>query len=545
MILAPTLIVLVVFITISFHSAYAEPFLVDDNLVLEKYASLCCGVTTMNFVDDNSLLVLQQNGHVRLIHDGVLQPEPVLIVDTRPVQEMGLLGITSVNSTVYIYHTDNTNSGDIYSYDTDDTGNQNIILNKITKYTWDGQSLTDPILVKELPANLYHNSGAMLTGPDNQVYAVIGDAGRYGPLQNKSLENIYPPGITDYLDTSVILQVEPEGPYHAVGIRNSFGLAIDPQTGIMWITENGDDDFDEINQVPAGFNSGWSHIMGPATPAELESLIGYEDYTYQDPKFSWLRTVAPAALSFIDFKETDAYNDSLFVGACNNSNLYRFQLNSERDGFVFRDPGLQDLLVDRGDSMDEIIIGKEFGCITGMATGPDGYLYLASHVDNNIYRILPAVAVDTAIASDVDVPASPDTLTGDGGGCLIATATFGTELAPQVQLLREIRDEHLLLTQSGASFMSAFNSVYYTFSPAVSDLEREIPLVRHMVKHAITPMIYSLNVMTLADNHSELHTIWLGSLVILLNAGMYVLAPAAVIWAVKAQITKRTTRHTR
>ena len=481
MILALTSALFALFITFSFHSVYAEPYLLDDNLILEKYVSdLCCGVTTMDFVDDDNLLVLQKNGHVRLIHDGVLQPDPVLVVDTNPIAETGLLGITSVDSTVYIYHTDNTS-------------NKNIMLNKITKYTWDGRSLTDPVLVKELPANLYHNGGAMVTGLDDKVYAIIGDTGKYGPLQNKSLETLYPPGTTDYLDTSVILQVEPEGPYHAVGIRNSFGIAIDPQTGIPWITENGDDDFDEINQVPAGFNSGWSHIMGPATPAELESLIGYEDYTYQDPKFNWLRTVAPAALGFIDFKETDAYNDSLFVGDCNNSNLYRFQLNSERDGFVFSDPALQDLLVDRGDSMDEIVIGKEFGCITGMVTGPDGYLYLASHVDNNIYRILPAAA---SIASDVDALVRPDTLT-DGGGCLIATATFGTELAPQVQLLREIRDERLLSTQSGSSFMSAFNSVYYTFSPTVSDLEREIPFVRHIVKHAITPMIYSLNVMTL------------------------------------------------
>ena len=481
----------------------------------------------MNFVDEDNLLVLQKNGHVRLIHDGVLQSESVLIVDTKPVRETGLLGITSVDSTVYIYHTDNTS-------------NEDIMLNKITKYTWDGQSLIDPVLVKELPANLYHNSGVMVTGLDGKVYAIIGDTGRYGPLQNKSLETLYPPGITDYLDTSAVLQIEPQGPYHAVGIRNSFGLAIDPQTGIMWITENGDDDFDEINQVPAGFNSGWSHIMGPATAAELESFIGYEDYTYQDPKFSWLRTVAPAALSFIDFKETDAYNDSLFVGDCNNSNLYRFQLNSERDGFVFSDPALQDLLVDSGDSMDEIIIGKEFGCITGMVNGPDGYLYLASHVDNDIYRILPAVA---SIAGDVDAMGRSNDISDDddGGGCLIATAAYGTELAPQVQLLREIRDERLLSTESGTSFMSVFNSIYYTFSPTVADFEREIPAVRHMIKHAIAPMIYSLNVMALADNGSEVHTLGLGSLVIMLNVGMYVIVPATIVWKLKARITRKKT----
>lgn len=519
-------VVLVFFAAFSFHSVYAEPFLLDENLVLEKYVSgLCCGVTSMSFVDDSNLLVLQQNGHVRLIHDGVLQRESVLVLDTRQIQETGLLGITSVNSTVYIYYTHNIN-------------NKDMPLNKIYKYTWDNQSLSNPVLIKELPANLYHNGGVMITGLDGQVYAVIGDTGRYGPLQNKSLENLSPPEITDYMDTSVILQIDPEGPYHAVGIRNSFGLAIDPQTGIMWATENGDDDFDEINQVPEGFNSGWISIMGPATNEELENFIGYDGYTYQDPKFSWTRTVAPTALSFTEFKETDAYDDSLFVGDCNNGNLYRFQLNAERDGLVFDDPDLQDLLVDRGDSMDEIIVGKEFVCITGMATGPDGFLYISSY-NNNIYRILPAAAAAaaTAIANPTDINAI------DGGnplgGCLVATAAFGTELAPHVQLLREIRDEHLLYTESGASFMSAFNSVYYTFSPAVADLERENPAFRHMIQYAITPMIYSLHIMTLTDGDSEFNTIGLGGLVIVLNIGMYIAIPVIVIQKIKTQVAKQ------
>ena len=170
--------------------------------------------------------------------------------------------------------------------------------NKIYRYDWNGEVLANPALLKELPSNEYHDSGAMVAGLDGQVYAVIGDTGRYGPLQNKSLENLYPPGISDYLDTSVILRVDPEGPYHAMGIRNSFGLAIDPLTGNMWATENGDDDFDEINLVPNKFNSGWQKIMGPATQSELDSLVPYEDYVYKDPEFQLETSRCPYRLEF-------------------------------------------------------------------------------------------------------------------------------------------------------------------------------------------------------------------------------------------------------
>ena len=65
----------------------------------------------------------------------------------------------------------------------------------------------------------------------------------------------------------------------------------------------------------------------------------------------------------------------------------------------------------------------------------------------------------------------------EGGGCLIATAAYGSEMAPQVQFLREIRDNTVLQTQSGTSFMTAFNTFYYTFSPTVADYERELSLI--------------------------------------------------------------------
>ena len=272
-------------------NALGEPILYDENLILEKYVSEWgWGFTTMTFVEED-ILLLEKDGFVSLIRDGVIQQEPVLEINVDPIQESGLLGITSVGSTIYLYFTED-----------DKDGNQ--LGNRIYKYDWNGKKLINPILLKELPSNNYHNSGAMVTGLDDQVYAVIGDTGKYGPLQNKLLENLFPPDTLDYMDTSSILRVDPEGPYYAIGIRNSFGLAIDPVTGNLWATENGDDDFDEINFVPEKFNSGWNKIMGPATESEINSLPGYEDYIYKDPEFSWVKVVAPVGLSFGKFKES-------------------------------------------------------------------------------------------------------------------------------------------------------------------------------------------------------------------------------------------------
>ncbi|MBI5859356.1 MAG: peptidylprolyl isomerase [Nitrosarchaeum sp.] len=116
-----------------------------------------------------------------------------------------------------------------------------------------------------------------------------------------------------------------------------------------------------------------------------------------------------------------------------------------------------------------------------------------------------------------------------GGGCLIATATFGSEFAPQVQQLRELRDNSLLQTASGTSFMAGFNQFYYSFSPTVADWERENPAFKEVVKIAITPMLSTLSIMTLVEDGSEAEVLGLGLSVITLNIGMYFVAPTMII----------------
>ncbi|EIJ66595.1 hypothetical protein BD31_I1195 [Candidatus Nitrosopumilus salaria BD31] len=119
----------------------------------------------------------------------------------------------------------------------------------------------------------------------------------------------------------------------------------------------------------------------------------------------------------------------------------------------------------------------------------------------------------------------------EGGGCLIATATYGSEMAPQVQLLREIRDNQLMNTESGISFMTGFNQFYYSFSPHIADMERESPLFKEIVKIGITPLLSSLSIMSYAESDSEVITYGIG--VIMMNLGMYVIAPASVICQIK------------
>jgi hypothetical protein len=124
----------------------------------------------------------------------------------------------------------------------------------------------------------------------------------------------------------------------------------------------------------------------------------------------------------------------------------------------------------------------------------------------------------------------------NGGGCLIATAAFGSEIAPQVQFLRELRDNTVLQTESGTSFMTGFNQFYYSFSPAVADYERENSTFKEAVKLALTPLLSSLTLLQYADIDSESEMLGYGISVILLNIGMYFVTPVVLIMTVRKRI---------
>jgi hypothetical protein len=124
----------------------------------------------------------------------------------------------------------------------------------------------------------------------------------------------------------------------------------------------------------------------------------------------------------------------------------------------------------------------------------------------------------------------------NSGGCLIATAAFGSELSPQIQFLREIRDNTVLQTESGTNFMAGFNQFYYLFSPTIADYERENPTFKEVVKITLTPLLTSLILLQYADIDSESKMLVYGISIILLNIGMYFVAPAIIIMKIRKRV---------
>jgi len=375
----------------SSQDAFGDPSVIDPNFRVEEVVDDLSTPTTMAFLGPDDILVLQKNdGKVMRVLSGVLQATPVLDVPVANRFEEGLLGIAIVQSPpstfVYLYFTEAQNDGDT------------AIANRVYRYTWNSASeqLESPVLVLELPINPgsgHHNGGVLVTDLDGEIFAVIGDVDRNGILQNN------PPGVAD--DTSVIIPVlDPLHTYRAIGIRNSFGLGVDPITGFLWDTENGPDKFDEINLIKSNFNSGWRDVMGPSSfnpgqhPRPLTINQNGVDtvYRYGEPKFSWFPTNAPTAISFIDTAPFSDYRDFVFVGDFNPGRIYAFPLNADRDGFDFSSfPDLLDLVADTKAERNSLTFGGGFGAISDITVGPDGVFYVVSISEESIFKITPVV----------------------------------------------------------------------------------------------------------------------------------------------------------
>ena len=376
----------------SFDIVYAQPSVSDTVLNVESAVEGLSSPTSMAFLDDNNILVLEKEGSVRLVSNGILQEEPVLQVPVNAENERGLLGIAvgEDNNSVFLYYTE-----------------ADPLRNRVYKYQWNGQSLVNPTLLLDLPGEPgpNHDGGKIVIGPDGYLYAVIGDLNHDGQLQN------FPDGPPPD-DTSVILRVNledgsaaPDNPfansgddalskYYAYGIRNSFGMDFDPLTGNLWDTENGPASYDEINLVRPGFNSGWQTIMGPISISgdTEDDLVNFPGSHYADPLFSWTEPVAPTDIEFFNSSNLgERYTNNIFVGDIVRGNLYFFEVNENRDGISLdttqQQAGLSDLVVDSEDELSAITFGSGFGGITDIETGPDGNLYVLSFDDGIIYEI--------------------------------------------------------------------------------------------------------------------------------------------------------------
>lgn len=393
--------------------SFAAPALTDPNLTAVEVVSGLDFPTTLAFIGDNDILVLQKNdGKVLRILDGVLQPDPVLDVAVDSTDEHGLLSIAlhpdfTDNPFVYLFYTESATSED-------DGG---AAANRIVKYTWNGSALVAPLSILDFPVNSNdHIGGIILFGPDGKLYVILGDQNHDGQLQNS------PTGAPD--DTSVILRLNDDGSpapgnpfasqgspldkYYAYGIRNSFGMAFDPMNGNLWDTENGVNDYDEVNLVLPGFNSGWNSIQGPdgRSPQNAGTdLFVVPGSRYADPKFSWKATVGPTGIAFLDSTALGAqYENDVFVGDIKNSTLYHFEPNAARDGFVLNG-NLADLVADKTADVAPIVFGTGFQGITDVKTSPDGHLYVVSYVGGRIYRIQRNVSFGAAPLPPAEVGA--------------------------------------------------------------------------------------------------------------------------------------------
>jgi glucose/arabinose dehydrogenase len=191
--------------------------------------------------------------------------------------------------------------------------------------------------------------------------------------------------------------------YYGYGIRNSFGIGFDPLTGILWETENGSNYGDEINIILPGFNGGWRQSLGLSTEYEnfknkefdRNKLILFDGKgTYYEPVFTWVDTVAPTAITFIDSKIFgEEYENDLLVGSVKQGRIFHFNLNETRTGLDLPPSGkLVDKMADVDEELESVTLGRNFGVITDIEINPyDGAIYVVDGQSKNgkIYQIHP------------------------------------------------------------------------------------------------------------------------------------------------------------
>jgi len=426
-----------------------RPAINDPNLVVREVVAGFYRPTAMAFVGnsvDDIIVIEKDNGTVRRVIGGVVQPEPLLdvaVANNNGTNERGLLGmgIAKQNETttyVFIYYTESGGG-----QDGDDSDGIVPVGNRLYRYELvqnaDGSSeLINPKLLLDLPARPgpRYNGGPLLVSQNQNntiIYLLIGDLDH----RESQAENFEDGPPAD--GTGGILAIDAEGNplpnpvlltqvsaeeengeeengeeengeeengeedmgmlpyYYAYGIRNGFGLTVDPVSGYLWDTENGPEWFDEVNLVLPGFNSGWADVQGPAAAPENEEADIEEDLVefggtgvYRDPEFAWQIPVGVTAIKFLNSTALGPqYENDLFVGDINHGRLYHFDLNQDRTGLVLEGV-LEDKVASNVGELSSAIFGTGLRSITDIEVGSDGYMYVLLFGPGKIFRIAPA-----------------------------------------------------------------------------------------------------------------------------------------------------------
>jgi glucose/arabinose dehydrogenase len=454
----------------------AGPELIDRNLELRTVATGLGTPTAFAFIGPNDVLVLEkQTGRVIRIFGN--SHATVLDLAVNNGSERGLLGIAldpdfATNRQLFLYWTESLTGSD-----TGVLSETPLLGNRVDRFTWDGANLTMDANIIRLraiqqdagqPERGNHDGGVLRVGPDNKLYVFVGDLGRRGNLQNlrcgpANFYNCPPtapmpddqfggPAPDDEHMSGVVLRLNLDGtapadnPFFAAGAamggeaganiqkifsyghRNSFGMAFDPESGGLWLQENGDDSFSELNRVTAGMNGGWVQFMGPASRiAEfkaIETTFGAQNLQqlrwppaniagstaeamsrlfqlpgshYEDPAFSWKWEVAPGGIGFISGRALGPqYDGDLIVGAGTpllaGGYLFRFNLTGNRRQVGVDDPRLADRVADNVakheiTESESLLFGHDFGVTTDVRTGPNGNLFVLSLTNGALYEI--------------------------------------------------------------------------------------------------------------------------------------------------------------
>jgi glucose/arabinose dehydrogenase len=432
----------------------------DPGLKIEEVARGLTRPTAMAFLgsSDDILVTEKDNGTVRRVTGGVIQPEPILdvaVANDNDTNERGLLGmaVAKQNETttyVFLYYTESGGG-----QDGDDANGVVPAGNRLYRYELvtnvDGNTtsakLINPKLLLDLPARPgpRYQAGPLLVRQNQinttnidgiasssssattntTVYLMIGDLDHHRTQAENYEDGPAPDG------TGGILAVDAEGnplpnpalvggdngdgdddeesqedigmlPYYfAYGIRNGFGMAFDPVTGYIWDTENGPDWFDEINLVQPGFNSGWAAIQGPASAPENEGSDvegDLEDFggtgQYRDPEFAWQNTVGVTAIKFLN---STALGDEYLndVFVGDINNGRIYHFDLNEDRTgLILEGALGDGVADNVGELDPAIFGTGFRSISDIEVGPDGYLYILLYGPGRIYKIVPTSEQD-------------------------------------------------------------------------------------------------------------------------------------------------------
>jgi glucose/arabinose dehydrogenase len=397
------------------QSADDRPILSVADLRVEQVVEGLEFPTSMAFLRLDDFLVLEkQSGTVKRVLDGVVLEQPVLDVSVANENERGMLGLviekeidkSKGNSHTYVFvvYTESDEDG------SDDCSSSHTckqeglpIGNRLYRYELVNDELTNPKLFLDLPSTPgpAHNGGALIIGHDNNIYLTIGDIRCECTRAANAQEGGRPDGRSGILrmtldgepvpNSSIIGDSNPLNLYYGYGIRNSFGIEFDPVTGNLWDTENGAGDNDEINLVEPGFNSGHKLIQGIVE--DNEDISSLEDFAglgrYSDPEFVWTDVVGPTAVKFLESNRLgQQYLNDMFVGDVHLGNLYHFELNEERTGLLLDGP-LEDKVADDNEELEGVVFGRNFGGISDLEVGPDGYLYVVSIGLGKVFRIVP------------------------------------------------------------------------------------------------------------------------------------------------------------